>query len=529
MENSTEQTKSESLFNLWAFAFLFLLMIYILPIWIFPYFPSQDGPCHIYNSFIIKNYNNPDYVFNQFYNVRKDPIPNWTSHAALTLLMYIMQPLTAERVLLTLYVILMAGSIYYLVGAIEGDRIPLTFIGFPFIYNYLLLMGFYNYSLSVAFMIYAIGYWWRHYGKFNLKDAVILGIILIMLYFSHLVALVLAILAIATASIFSLLPNFKRWKQTLLSLACMLPAIGLAIYYTQTRGTQSGGVWEFKRLWQYFIQNENLAYHSQSQMVFGKIITGVFIALFFYTFFRDRFFTKDWRFRIRLHKKDFFLLFCAAIFVIYLKAPDNMSGGGFIKMRLSFLPFIMIIPWLSWDMPKVFKSIVGVLLILLSTAYIAHASYYHKLLSDDMKIYTSGISEMERNKVVLPLSFNNAGRGWRIGMFLHAVGHYGYSTGCIELDNYEATTNYFPTYFKPEFKRPDHSIIEGKPGEFNIAEYADIIDYVITWSMPVGSDIETRIKEYYDLIKENGNLKIFKRKDDQQDLKTDDIFAKLRN
>jgi len=39
--------------NKWTIAFLFLVLIYILPIWIFKYFPSQDGPAHIYNSFIL--------------------------------------------------------------------------------------------------------------------------------------------------------------------------------------------------------------------------------------------------------------------------------------------------------------------------------------------------------------------------------------------------------------------------------------------------------------------------------------------
>ena len=33
---------------------LFLLILHILPIWIFGYFPSQDGPGHVYNSYVLK-------------------------------------------------------------------------------------------------------------------------------------------------------------------------------------------------------------------------------------------------------------------------------------------------------------------------------------------------------------------------------------------------------------------------------------------------------------------------------------------
>jgi len=498
--------------ELWTIAFLILALIYILPIWVFKYFPSQDGPCHIYNSFILKHYDDPDYVFNQYYEVRKSPIPNWTSHAFMMLLMYLVPPLIAEKLLLTGYVILMAASVLYFVNAVDARRTPLAFIGFPLIYNYLFLMGFYNFVLGVALFMLSVGYWWKRYDTFGIKNMAILTLLLVLLYFCHLVPLALAMFSIVAVAILYLPFRISRWKRTLLTLPCMLPASALTFYYLRTRGTaQRAGAWTLSRLWQYFVRNESLAYYSESQIIFGKIVTGVFAALFLYTFIRDRFFTKEWKFSLRICKKDFLLLLCAVFFVIYLKAPDGMSGGGFIKTRMALMPFLIIIPWLSWDMPKVMRGIAGGMVMLLAVAYMAHASYHHKLLNDDLKIYTSGYDVIEKNKVVLPLSFDHSGRCWRIGLFLHAVGYYGYNTGCIELGNYEATTSYFPTYFKPGFRRPQHSTIESKPAEVTLAECADEIDYVFTWSLSSGSDVEARILEHYDLIKENGNLKIFRR------------------
>ena len=292
----------------------------------------------------------------------------------------------------------------------------------------------------------------------------------------------------------------------------MIPAGGLTYYYTSTRGTtQNPGSWTLSRLWQYFIRNESLAYHSKSQLTIAWLITGAFLVLFFYTFIRDLFITRDWHFGLRVHRKDLLLVLCVAFFIVYLKAPDGMSGGGFIKTRLSFLPFLIIIPWLSWDMPKVARAITGIVLIILTSVYIVHASYYHKMLSDDMKIYTSGYSAIEPNKVVLPLAFNRVGKGWRIGAFLHSVGHYGYTRGCIELDNYEASTNYFPTYFKPDLHRPQLSTIESKPGEVDFNEYKDDVDYIITWGLASRSAAESAILNHYEIIRQNDNLKIFRR------------------
>ncbi len=303
-----------SLSNPWVLVFLLMVLLYILPIWVFKYFPTQDGPSHIYNSFVLRHYNDPDYRFSEFYEIRKSPIPNWASHASLMLLMYLVPPLVAEKIFLTGYIVLMAISMLYLLNAVEGGRTPLVFIGFPFIYNYLFLMGFYNFSLSVALLVMVMGYWWKHFGTFSVKDMLVLGLLLVVLYFCHLVSLVLALFSIAIIAIPSLIPRFAKWKQALLSLLCMLPSIGLTLYYTATRGTKhSPGSWKLDRLWEYFIHNESLAYYSQSQILIGKSVTGVFVVLFFYTLIRDHFLTREWRFGLRVHRKDFFLLYRAQL------------------------------------------------------------------------------------------------------------------------------------------------------------------------------------------------------------------------
>ena len=189
-----------------------------------------------------------------------------------------------------------------------------------------------------------------------------------------------------------------------------------------------------------------------------------------------------------------------------------MSGGGFIKARLALFPFLIIIPWLSWSMPKIARAVVGAALALLASAYIAHVGYCHKLLNDDIKVYNSGYDAVERNRVLLPLGFDYMGRSWRIGIFTHTPAYYGYERGCINLINYEAGTDYFPTIFKPDFHRPPLIDVHIRQTEIDFAEYRDDIDYILIWALPEKfADVEAKILEYYDLVKRNGNLKIFKR------------------
>ncbi|MDQ1316965.1 MAG: hypothetical protein QG588_614, partial [Candidatus Poribacteria bacterium] len=273
--------------DLWLLIFGFVVLLYVLPIWVFKYFPSQDGPCHIYNSFILRHYNDPNYRFDQFYDINKRLIPNWTSHALMMLLMYIVPPLIAEKILLTVFIILMAVGILYLLNAVGKDKTPLVFIGLPFIYNYLFLMGFYNFVFSVALFIISVGYWYKHFQTFNMKNTVILAIMLVILYFCHAVSLALAIFSIVVMAILSIISSKDkqelgflsriRWKQVLLSFISMLPAIGLLLYYTKGNLVSDPGGLTLKQLWQYFIRNESLSYYNQSQIIFGKLVTGAFI------------------------------------------------------------------------------------------------------------------------------------------------------------------------------------------------------------------------------------------------------------
>ncbi|MBD3184215.1 hypothetical protein GF312_18160 [Candidatus Poribacteria bacterium] len=506
---------SRALFrDTWIIAFLILVLIYILPIWIFKYFPSQDGPSHIYNSFILKNYNNPEYEFSKYYDIRKAPVPNWASHVFMMLMMYVVPPLVSEKLLLTGYVILMAFSALYFVNSVGKGRIPLAFLAFFFIYNYISLMGFYNFSLGFGMFMLVLGYWWRRFDDFGVKNAVVLGILFLILYFCHPLPLVMAAFCIGVGAVVFFRPS--KWKQSLFSLVCMIPSGGLTLYYVLTRDTPPvPGAWTLSRLWEYFTRNESLAFHSESQIILGKITNVIFLVLLLYSLVRDHVLKENWRLGLRISRKDLIFILCGVFFVIYIKAPDGMSGGGFIKTRLAMFPFMIIIPWFSWNMPKFLRWILVGVIISLAVIYVVHMSYYHKIINEEIEVYNSGCDSVERNTVLLPLCFDYIGKSWRIGVFTHTPGYYGYKRGCINLINYEAGgTDYFPTIFKPDFHRPTISEVHTGQANINLNVYKDNIDYVLTWAMVPGSDIEKRVMELYELVKQNGKLKIFRRKND---------------
>ena len=101
----------------WSLLVGVLIVVYLLPIWLFPYFPTQDGVSHVYNSQILTEYNNSEYEFRDYYEINWYPFPNWLSHFSLAILLFVFPPLIAEKVFLSLYVILFPLAIYYFLNA----------------------------------------------------------------------------------------------------------------------------------------------------------------------------------------------------------------------------------------------------------------------------------------------------------------------------------------------------------------------------------------------------------------------------
>ncbi|HEX29740.1 TPA: hypothetical protein ENG04_06630, partial [Candidatus Poribacteria bacterium] len=134
--------------NRFGWVIIGLTFLHVLPIWSFRYFPSQDGPCHLENSYMLLHYFDDDKTYSRYYKLNLRPVPNWLSHPLLALMMLFLPPLISEKILLTAYVILFVLSILYFLRSVGEDKLFLSLFAFPFIYNYLLHMGFYNFSFS---------------------------------------------------------------------------------------------------------------------------------------------------------------------------------------------------------------------------------------------------------------------------------------------------------------------------------------------------------------------------------------------
>jgi len=172
--------------------FYALTFVTLFPILLFETFPTVDGPAHLYNSRLIHELltENTDYLFN-FFKFNKDFIPNWLGHFVLSNLMFLFPALIAEKIVLSIYIILLPFSVRFLwkelsIGC-QVDSFALYFI-FPFSYSFLFYFGFYNFHLGMVLLFFTIGLWIKYSKSSPIKTRHLAFLILLTLaiYFSHL-------------------------------------------------------------------------------------------------------------------------------------------------------------------------------------------------------------------------------------------------------------------------------------------------------------------------------------------------------
>ena len=243
-----------------------LVVLHVVPFWAFRYFPSQDGPSHVENAFVLAHFYEGDRDYGQYLEVNARPVPNWLSHAVLASLMRVFPPLASEKMLLTGYVVLFALSMLYFINSTCGrSKEWLALVAFPLVSSRLVHMGFYNFVISVPLAFVAIGYWWRRRDAApGWKWLAVLNLILVLTYFASVLSQVVALLCIIGLAA---VHYGSRVRRTLVLALSLLPSCGLPIYYAVSGlgervgigGGQSGGAsWSRRACWFRSIALSNL-------------------------------------------------------------------------------------------------------------------------------------------------------------------------------------------------------------------------------------------------------------------------------
>lgn len=504
-----------------------LLLANLLPLWCFRFFPSQDGPAHLENAVILREYANARWpAVRTFYTINPNPDPNWLTHLVLAGLMFVVPPSVAEKLMLSGYVILLPLALRYAVRAVRPEAHFLAVLAFPFVPNLFLHMGFYNFCYSLPLFFFVVGYWLRHRDRFGWREALGLMLLGLLLYFGHLVSLAAAWVLIGVVALW--LTALDVWLGTfswaalrsrvLLPAFAFLPTVILALHFLLRQGEGQPATRNGESAWAILLRLEALvSFDAKEVLVALSVVAGFVLVTTYLLTARPR--------PVRAAAEDGLLVAAVVFLLLYFLMPAALAGGLFVNYRLTLYPFFALILWFAAQ-PTAHRAKAAVLALGAGSTValgLLHFSAFARL-NTALAEYVSVADLVEPGRTLLPLSFSHVGLGLdgkdlsaRVGPFRHAAGYVAAERHIIDLANYEANTSYFPVRYRPEVNpylhlgaddtTPDHGL-ESLPPHVDVPGYTartgQVVEYVLIWGLGPGQETQPAARAIMRQLKDGG-------------------------
>jgi len=439
--------------------FYLLIFAHLILIWAFPYTPTQDGPSHLNNANVIKEYilqGNP--LFREYFLLNTSDISNWIGHLLLAGLLSLFPTMVAEKIFLSGYIVMLPLCAKYAICSIKPEASAASFLIFPFIFNYNFHMGFYNFSYSLPLFFLLIGYWIRHSENFGLREAIVLTMLSMLLVLFHIMTFVLAYIFIGIMMFNEIYSQYRSiqtnrniaWKDGLklffrkssLVSVSFVPAILIVLLFLRNHGAQSTG-WNLRL--------PILSPHVLMSFGLDEALIYTLMGLFMITAFV--LIRSKWS---SIFALDRYSLVLAVYALICMFVPEWMSGGSFMYPRMIlFLYLALILSLASLNLTsKNKRSFVVVSLFASIMLLFSHAVTYHEM-NTYLDEYMSAGKFVRNSSVLLPICFSKEGPplnhkrlSYKVAPFLHASGYIAVEKDLIDLANYEAAKNFFPVRYR---------------------------------------------------------------------------------
>ncbi len=449
----------------WRGLFIALLLLECAPFWALQYFPSQDGPSHLYNAAVLANYGTEP-LYQEYYRVNLfSPAGNAFTQYLLAILVKLTGPLFAQKLLLSSYIILFFLTFRYFLRSLTPYADYFALFAGTFAPNWFFYMGFWNFCFSICFVLLMVGYHARHQqhstqGPLRLIALTLSGLVI---YLSHAVSWVVCCMAVAALCSLQLLSDLRRRRQASrpLSLASIStaafshalplftllpPSIFLLVHVASSKevSTCEAAPSLGARLWPLYSLSF-LPRIGGLEPTLVKVVAVIFVVALLLTVgavIRRRTFNY-WSSSL------LFLSFACALLAII--GPDCVGSGSYIHRRMGFYAFLFLAAWAAsalrnWSRPvlNVVAALgFGIALVTFTVRFPALSKW-----SDELSAFVEVGQHIRPNATVLAFSLERQPQD--IDPFRHAAGLLSERV-IIDLANYEASTDYFSTRFRPDY------------------------------------------------------------------------------
>ncbi len=456
-------------------------MLLLLPLWTVHRVPSTDGPCHLYNAWVMHHLHDPAYpAIGSHFRLALAPVPNWLSPVLLYLLLSVVPPLLAEKLLFSFYVVLFGAIAWWFAGLLDPTRRVHAFLALPFTYNFMVRLGFLNFMLSVPLMLLAVGAWWRGREAPGARFALRLNLLLVLCYFAHLVGLVVALVAIGLLWLASF--DSARWRRWLLHPLLLLPQVPLPLWFLTTHpSAPAANRWPWALRFGYLRELRALFLYPHRYRV-GYALVLLFALLAVVTL------VLEGRRAPRAHHG--FVAAAFTVLTLYLLAPWGIGEGGILPPRLSILPFLLVLPWLTSRLARPLQLAIPAALLLLVAWESASLVDANRHAAAEVDAFLAGLAQVPAGSRVATLIWNRDR-----GSLGHGAAYAAISRGLVDWGDYQAGIDLFPVRWRSGIVPPQG--LEAHPERYPPRRWAPVVDYVYTWAMPAGAAVRPRLRYWY--------------------------------
>ena len=501
-----------------VFLLLFLLFLFSLPVWLSEYPPLTDYPNHLLRITILKEFGNTHYNFSEYFKFRNFPVPNVISDYFILFLSNLCPLQTAGKIYLNLYIILLPLSLFYFLKIVDRRKIYLGFFSFFFIYSFFFNSGFLNFCGSIPLFFFALAYWWKIKEGGSTLQFVILSLLFLLVYFSHIAAFVILIWAVPLCQILHLKSKkyiSKTWISSAPSLLLFLSYLGY-LFFSLEEGSAPkawgydsllGMVANFFRYSFISFKRIEVLFYLVPLLLFGIFLIQTILKHRLVHDFKNLF---RWK---KLNTETTFLSLFFSLLILYFALPMNF-GGLWWGVNIRLVPFIFLLGLLVIKIDissKLLKTLLSAFIICLLVLLPFYTCRQYDRFQEDFRDLLSGISYFRSNQTLLPLMIEPAGFSYNTFPFWHAWAYYHVAKGGA--GPYLFSDQQQNVFYRNRLPRPPAPTFF-KPEDFDIRDYFPTYEHVLIWGHNLV--VEKKVESHYSLIYHQGKLKLYEKNEGEQ-------------
>lgn len=496
-----------------------LVLLLLLPIWTNAYFPTQDGPMHLHNARILLDHAlGKGQPYDAYYGPNRSLFPYWFSHVALALLLTVFSPAIADKLFLTGYIVLVALLLRMLVQALRPGAGFLAFLGLPLVCAQPFQMGFLAFCFSYVFLLLIVALWLRYQKDLTPLRLLVFATLFLVLYFSHPVPYVLALVAVA--SLIAVERTAVVARLSALLLAALPSLVLLAAYVIAAPSYRRPPTVSYATLAGNFARQTGLVLLTSREALFGIAVGAFFLVLTILTV-RSRLLQAP-----TIERADGFLAAAAIGLAVHLYGAHNLIG--FFERAQTF-PLLMLIAWFSTRAYTTVERriVVGASAAIVIGLVLTRWPLYAQT-SANIQEYLTVAPQIAPRSTVLPLNFAPFGCArdgsamlQRYPLLLHTPDYLGAGDKqLVMLDNIGGLYPMFPYLWRfernPYLHIQQNGGMERVPPDVSFASYRErtggTVDYVVTWGFdaafeqqPEGQAIRQQLDKVYERLAASPN------------------------